>query len=55
MLAGDAAEGILDWPVEAITTHVRTGGDGRESDRWQVGGGAGAIDLFLDCVCRTTG
>lgn len=36
----------------ALSGGVRTGGDGRESDRWQVGGGPGAIDFSLDCVCR---
>jgi hypothetical protein len=39
----------------ALSGGVRTGGDGREPDRWQVGGGPGAIDFSLDCVCRTTG
>ena len=55
---GCASESIIcDVPCTrpALSTGVRTGGDGRESDRWQVGGGPGAIDFSLDCVCRTTG
>jgi hypothetical protein len=52
-LAGDVLACALY--ATRVERYVRTGGDGRELDRLQVGGGPGAIDLFLDGVCRTTG